>query len=423
MADSNRQFAPSRGAARAAVRRRVLLAAAPGPARQKLARQLRAQGLVVIQAGTAEEARFAAADRPDFVLCDGTVPRLTMQQLCLDCRGLWGDESYAYILAIVQPDCPEVAGVLAAGADDVLTAPVVPVQLTARLAAGQRFLDLAERLQHSTRVMAETLARLQEVQAATDADLTEARRLQEGLLGARNARFAQVEASLLLRPAGHVGGDLVGFFPINARRVAFYAIDVSGNGVAAALLTARLHAHLSVIGGENIALRLDENDLYDARRPAEVAQRFNHLMLEEVATETYFTMVYVDLDVVTGRGLLVQAGHPHPLLQHADGSVEVLGSGGLPIGLIPDAGWEEVAFQLAPGARLFIGSDGITEAENPTGLMLSQEGLVAVLRTNAFLRGPPVLESLCWSVAQFTQGARTDDISAVLIERDPLPEG
>ena len=115
---------------------------------------------------------------------------------------------------------------------------------------------------------------------------------------------------------------------------------------------------------------------------------------------------------------LVQAGHPHPLLQRADGSVETLGRGGMPIGLLRDAVFEEVTLKLEPGDRLFITSDGITEASDPEGTLLDQEGLEAILRTNAFLRGTPMLESLCWSVAQFTRGERLDDISAVLIERD-----
>lgn len=420
MAESSSQIAPVSGAARPEGGRRVLLASPPGVARRVLAAQLSAAGLEVTEAGTPAEAKAAAVTCPDFVLCDWRVGTLTAERFCSHCRGIWGDEAYTYVVVIVPPGCAEVERALSAGADDFLTAPVVPAELAARLAAGERFLTLAERLQQSRRDMADTLARLQEVQAATEADLAEARLLQQGLLGARNARFGSVETSLLLRPAGHVGGDMVGFFPINSRRTAFYALDVSGNGVAAALVTARLAAHFSGSTGENIALKLDENDLYDARSPAEVARRFNHLMLEEVATDTYFTMIYVDLDVVTGHGSLIQAGHPHPLLQHPDGSVEVLGSGGMPIGLMPEADWDEVAFHLSPGARLFIGSDGITEAERAGGEMLGEEGLIAILRTNAFLNGNPLLESLCWSVAQFTRGARTDDMSAVLIERDQV---
>lgn len=421
MAESSRQIAPVSGAHGPRAGRRVLLAALPSVQRRTLAAQLAAAGLRVTLAGTPAEAQAAAALRPDFVLCEWSVGALTAEAFCTYCRTLWTDDAYTYVVVIVPPDCDGVERVIAAGADDFLMTPLVPVELTARLSAGERFLNLAERLQQSKQDMAAALTSLQAAQEATEADLAQARQLQQGLLGDGQARFGEVEATLLLRPAGHIGGDLVGFFPISSRRAGFYAIDVSGHGVTAALHTARIAAHFTGFAGENIALRLDENDLYDAAGPVEVARRFNQLLLEEMVTDSYFTMLYVDLDILSGRGSLVQAGHPHPLLQQPDGSVEVLGQGGLPIGLVPEADWEEVQFQLSPGARLFIGSDGLTETESPGGHLLGEDGLIAILRTNAFLRGVPLLESLCWSAAQFTGGGFRDDISAIVIDRDPSP--
>jgi len=386
-----------------------------------LAAELGAMGHEVRLATSGSEALdFARTQMPEVVFCDTNLPGMPAEDVLRGLRALQGEGQICYVVALVPRGAEAAATVaLEAGADDLLGRPVSTVELSARLAVGLRLATMAERLRAGTAEVKATLARLQQAQKAMEADLAEARKLQQGLIGERVARFGPFDVSLLLRPSGHVGGDLVGFFPINARRVALYAIDVSGNGVAAALLTARLAAHLSGSVGQNLALSTDAYDLYDARPPAEVARMFNTMMCDEVRTDAYFTMVYVDLDVTTGAARLVQAGHPHPLLQRADGSVEAIGRGGMPVGLLRNAVFEEVALKLNPGDRLFIASDGITEATDPEGMLLDQEGLEAVLRTNAFLRGTSLLESLCWSVAQFTRGERVDDISAVLIERDP----
>ena len=84
----------------------------------------------------------------------------------------------------------------------------------ARLAAGERILRVEEDLRASNAQLRAALERLRETQAAIDRDMREARKLQQGLVKQRSGRFGPMQLSLLLRPAGHIGGDLVGFFPI-----------------------------------------------------------------------------------------------------------------------------------------------------------------------------------------------------------------
>lgn len=412
--------APVQGAGQGRRRRRALVAAPAGAQRTAIGREFRRAGYALsLVADAAGAAECLAAEPVAMVVCDWALGPDEAAGVIRAVRDRQGPQGCSFVLAIIPLETPdEASAALAAGADDILCTPIVPLALRCRLAASERLSNMADRLIASTRGIEEMLARLQARNRATEADLAEARRLQQGLIGPRQRRFGSMDISLLFHPAGHVGGDLVGFFPINLNRVALYAIDVCGNGVAAALLTARLAAHLATVVGENIALRLDENDLYSARPPAEVARMFNLLMLEDVGSDVFFTMVYADLDTVSGAGRLVQAGHPHPLMQSSDGSITRLGEGGLPVGLIEGADWEEIAFTLEPGSRLLIGSDGITEASAPDGTLLGDEGLEAILRTNRLVSGTPFLESLCWSVGQFTQGLHIDDISAILIERE-----
>ncbi len=404
-------------------RRLVLLVDESEAERSLLGAQLMRAGFIVANAAGGEEAlKFCARTQPDIVLSSWAMRGMSGLEFCRRFRAM-SRENYGYfILLIDRADKDEVARGLESGADDMLIRPVSGAELLARLSASMRILNMEEELRQSNRALKRALDQLNEAQDSIERDLREARRLQQGLVRERHGRFGEMEVSLLIRPAGHLGGDLVGFFPINARRIGLFAIDVSGHGVAAALLTARLAAYLSGASDQNVALRLTEFGLYDARPPADLAKYLNHLMLEDMRTDSYFTMVYADLDFMSGDLRLVQAGHPHPMIQRADGSLDIIGHGGMPVGVFETASYEEVHTRLYPGDRLFIASDGITEACDPRGQLMGEEGLQAILRTNAPLRGTALLESLAWSVSEFAKGQRADDISAIFVEYHGVAE-
>lgn len=398
--------------------RLVLLVDDSRAQRRTLAVQLSRAGYHVVEAASGEEAMRICLDRrPDIVISDWMMPGQTGLDFCRQFRDMQWDRYGYFILLTSRNDKKDIAEGLRAGADEFMTKPVSGAELLARLSASERILRMEESLRRTNAQLRDTLDQLRETQAAIDRDMREARRLQQGLVREKHGRFGDFDLSLLMRPAGHIGGDLVGFFPINARRVGLFALDVAGHGVAAALLSARLAALLSGSTDHNIALRSTDLGLYDAHPPTEILRLLNTLMLEELRTDSYFTMVYADLDFISGRTRLVQAGHPYPVLQRADGQIERIGRGGLPVGVFSHAEYEEVQVVMNPGDRLFIASDGLTEAENARGEPLGEEGLQAILRTNAMLRGDALLESICWSAAHYAGGQRNDDISAVLIER------
>ena len=355
----------------------------------------------------------------DLVLSDWMMPGMTGIEFCRALRQVQTDRYVYFILLTSKSDKAAVAEGLEVGADDFLAKPVDAGELRARIKAGERVLAMERVLRGNNQLLTDTLVKLRNLYAALDRDLVDARNLQQSLLRERHHRYTEGAISLILRPSGHVGGDMVGFFDIAPGQSGFYAFDVSGHGVTSALMTARLSGLLSgASADQNIAIAQGPNGPV-GRDPAEVAATMNRLMLSEIQTDRYATLAYAEIDRPSGRIRLVQAGHPHPMIQHRDGTVTLLGNGGLPVGLIDGASYERFEARLNPGERLLLVSDGVTECPDPQGIELGHDGLVAILSRLADLRGNAFLDALMWELARWHQDEDfPDDISCALYEFD-----
>lgn len=399
----------------ASAARRVLVVDDSRAQRRVVSLTLARGGYAVTEAASGEEA-LALCRQHDFqiVLSDWMTQGMSGLDFCRAFRAL-PRQSYGYfILLTSKSGKAEVADGLDCGADDFLSKPVNADELFARLRAGERIVSMHAELVAKNRLIGSTLEELQKLYDALDNDLIEARKLQQTMVRDRQQTFDGGRATLLLRPSGRVGGDLVGFFPLTDRRLALYAIDVSGHGVASAIMTARLAGLMTGASPQqNIAMSLSHPGTTDP--PEKVAQRLNRLMLEELQVEQYFTMVYADVDLDSGQVQLVQAGHPHPAILRRDNTVAFIGEGGMPVGLFADARYEPVRVQLCPGDRLFLMSDGITECPAPDGSELGEAGLRDILQQHIAMDDAPLLESLVWRLSDHIgTGAFPDDVSGVL---------
>ncbi len=402
--------------------RRILVVDDSRAQRRLLALALQRSGYRVTEAGTGEEA-LALCQSTDFdvVISDWMMPGMSGVDFCRAFRALPRDSYGYFILLTSKSEKAEVADGLDGGADDFLAKPVSPHELRARLRAGERIIGMQAELVAKNRLAESALAELQAVYDTLDRDLIEARKVQQTLVRDRHCDFGRGQADALLRPSGHVGGDLVGFFRIDDDRVALYSVDVSGHGVASAMMTARLAGLLSGAAPDhNMALTTGPDGRRDAWPPEVVAQRFNRLMLEEFRVDQYFTLAYAEVNLATGAVRLVQAGHPAAVVLRADGRVDQVGDGGLPIGLIEGATFDRVEVTLAPGDRLFLMSDGITECPGSGGEEFGAQGLARFLTGNADLPNPALLEALVWALAAHC-GAEEfpDDVSGLLFAWQP----
>ena len=409
-----RSNAPRRGAIKS-----VLVVDDSKLQRKILTLALKRWGFDVFEAASGQEALdLATVQRPDLVLSDWMMPGMSGLELCQRFREIDGEEYCYFILLTSKSEKEEVARGLDSGADDFLTKPVDNNELRARITAGERLVEMQRSMAQANRALSDTLAELQQLYDNIDSDLKEAKKLQQSLVRERFRALPVGDLSLMLRSSGHVGGDLVGFFEAGIRHVGLYALDVSGHGISSALMTARLAGYLSSAApDQNVALRKNSRGQFVPRPPDEVVAALNDLVLDEMETEHYFTLLLAFVELETGQMVVSQAGHPHPAVQRADGRIEQLGTGGFPVGLLSGVGFERFELKLERGDRILILSDGVTECPGPDGDMLGEEGLTALMQDLAVMRGPAFLEAMIWRLTEFNGSEDfPDDVSAILFE-------
>ncbi len=408
-----------------AVTRRVLVVDDSRLQRKILTSSLQRWGYEVVDADSAEAALERCAEFvPDIILSDWMMPGMTGVEFCREFRAKAGANYTYFILLTSKSDKAEIALGLEAGADDFLTKPVDSHELRARIRAGERILDMQTRLTRQNTALADALREVERLNDALDNDLREARQLQQSLLPERHSRFGDFDVSLLLKSSGYVGGDLVGFYPAGDDHLGIFSIDVSGHGISAALMTARLAGFLSPVApDQNVALKQTAPGVYEPVPPAEAIANLNRLVLEEMETEHYFTMLLGNLNLKTGLIRLGQAGHPHPLVHRVDGTITQESPGGFPVGLIDLADFSEIEVQLNPGDRLLFHSDGITECPDPDGHLIGEEGLESLAEELRNCEGSEFFEALMWKLTDFAKGTTLpDDVSAVLLDYKCTPE-
>ncbi len=391
--------------------------------RKLLTLALKRWGFDVVEAESGEEAlELAVIQKPDLVLSDWMMPGMSGLELCQRFREMDGEDYSYFILLTSKSEKEEVALGLDSGADDFLTKPVDSNELRARITAGERIVEMQRSMAQANRQLSETLGELQQLYDNIDSDLQEAKKLQQSLVKERFRALPVGDLSLLLRSSGHVGGDLVGFFEAGPQYIGLYALDVSGHGISSALMTARLAGYLSSAApDQNVALHKNDLGEYVPRSPDEVVAALNDLVLDEMETEHYFTLLLGFVELATGHIVMSQAGHPHPAVQRATGEIQQTGPGGFPVGLLSGIGFERFELTLNRGDRILILSDGVTECPGPDGDMLGEEGLTALMHDLADMRGPAFLEALIWRLTEFNGSEDfPDDVSAILFEYQGL---
>ena len=207
------------------------------------------------------------------------------------------------------------------------------------------------------------------------------------------------------QPAKLVGGDYYDVFPLPGGRLALAVADVSGKGMAAALLMSSLQATTKAYAGTT-------------NSPRELCVLVNRAISSSIASGKFITFFFGVLDAGTMRFTYTNAGHNHPVLRSRDGTCRKLGAGGAVLGIFPDAAYEEGEVPLSAGDQLVIFTDGIVEAANSGEQEFGEDRLVSVLDANPSATAGTLRDLVMQDVTRFCRGDFDDDATLLTVVVD-----
>lgn len=252
---------------------------------------------------------------------------------------------------------------------------------------------------------------LEKKQLSMAKDLRLAKNIQKGLIPEIIPDWNGIQFWTAFTPMQEVSGDYYDYFPYNMDKLGVAVCDVSGHGVPAAFITA-----LSKLLFSN----------FKKPKPSETFKLINRELLDLVKQQGYTTCVYV-LIHDDYKVLYSVAGHPRPILFRAKTNrAEICEGDGTFLGMFPDAGdtFRDLQIQLEPGDKLFLYTDGLTEAENDKGLAFGEERLIQMIESTSEKSIQETVETILSNHKEFTMGTDPmDDITLLGLQLSPrLPE-
>jgi sigma-B regulation protein RsbU (phosphoserine phosphatase) len=234
---------------------------------------------------------------------------------------------------------------------------------------------------------------------ALRSELELARHVQQQLFPLRLPRLSGIDYAGHCAPAHEVSGDYYDFIETGESSLAIVLGDVSGKGIAAALLMANLQACFRSQPKEALV------------RPAAALRSINKLFYESTSSEHFATLFLGNYDQSTRRLRFVNCGHPRPILLRSNGAVERLEPTAIVLGAFPNWTCEERETVLEPGDVLVVFSDGVTEAGIEGPMEFGDEGLVSILRASGTAGAQMLVDRILAAVA----GQAEDDATVVAI--------
>lgn len=231
-----------------------------------------------------------------------------------------------------------------------------------------------------------------------------AREIQKSFQPSKELRYRGYDFDAVNISSEEVGGDYFDFIPIVDNQLGVTIADVSGKGLPASLIMASFRASLIAEIRNNYAIRT-------------ILRKVNNLICESVEKGKFVTAVYGVLDMKNRIFTFANAGHNPPILLRATGEVEFLSTGGWTLGIMPEREYEERPIHIRDGDILVLYTDGVTEAESPSGELFGTERLVELVKTNRQRPAKEMREMVVQEIIRFRDpSSQPDDLTIVIIK-------
>ncbi len=239
-------------------------------------------------------------------------------------------------------------------------------------------------------------------------ELNLAQKIQQDLLPKDIPLLKGFDIAAVNIPSRQVGGDYFDLISVSENRLGVAVGDVSGKGAGAALLMANLQAFLR-------ALVQDKPPIKD------MLFRLNNLVHKNTALDRFITFFYGELDIGTGTFEFSNAGHNPPYCVHPGGRISELSTGGIVLGMMPDAAYEIGRIDTASFDRILLYTDGVTEALNKSNEEFGERRLKKFIQNEEKSTSKELIDRLVAAVKQFSGNAvQSDDMTIVAIKAEPV---
>ncbi|MFH2036814.1 MAG: SpoIIE family protein phosphatase [Candidatus Zixiibacteriota bacterium] len=238
-----------------------------------------------------------------------------------------------------------------------------------------------------------------------DEQLNVARNIQLSFIPKNNPTIKGYDIAGVNIPSGEVGGDYFDFIKIIDNQTGIAIADVSGKGIPASLIMASFRASLIAEIRNNYSIRT-------------ICKKVNSLLYESVEQGNYVTAFYGVLDSKNDIFTFSNCGHNLPILIRANSSIEFLKEGGLALGVVDGAEYEERPIFLQSGDVILFYTDGVTEINDKKGREFGQDRLLEALKEFKGLPAVEMQKNIIDRVKSFAAPDHVfDDITIVILKK------